>query len=144
METLQVYTVTYMGVLLWVLGYLKSSEDTMSLRYLNMSVTGFHTGRSPSRQIYCALKKMNGAGKNCIVSFIRFTLMGYLTLLTRAPLKNRICLNFSAVYLPVLWTVYTVSIQVFTPELWRFDMEPVTRRVWIRLSWKTIRIAKLF
>lgn len=78
METLQVYTVTYMGVLLWVLGYLKSSEDTMSLRYLNMSVTGFHTGRPPSRQIYCVLKKkMNGAGKNCIVSFIRFTLMGY-------------------------------------------------------------------
>lgn len=60
METLQVYTATYMGVLLWVL---ESSEDAMSLRYLIMSVTCFHTGRSPSRHINCVLKKMNGAGK---------------------------------------------------------------------------------
>lgn len=62
METLQVYTATYMGVLLWVLEHLKSSEDTMSLRYLIMSVTCFHTGRSKSSYLL-RFEKMNGAGK---------------------------------------------------------------------------------
>lgn len=65
-----------MGVFLWVLKYLKLSEDIMLLRYLIMLVMCFYIGRFLSCYIYCVLKKMNGVGKNCIVFFIWFILMG--------------------------------------------------------------------
>lgn len=59
----------YIWGFLWVLEYLKLSEDILLLRYLIMLVMCFYIGRFLSCYIYCVLKKMNGVGKKLYCFF---------------------------------------------------------------------------
>lgn len=85
METLQVYTVTHMGVLLWVIKWRHNVTEIF-----NHVSNVFPYRKVPKSSNLLRFEKKNGAGKNCIVSFIRFTLMGYNLINARTTEKQNL------------------------------------------------------